>query len=206
MSHYFENPQLNKVPMAIETFVKEGYLTNDSTVDSVIIFLSFIFRANPDQVSLWLKSLENLSEPVITEIGKALWFSDTAEAQQSLDTIIAEGSPAIKESLEFLLQESPPNIEDLPIASPDVLDMLWAAFAATGEEKYVTRLISALAYVNQDAEPHLSSIGNAARWSLQSNVDKYESVKSICTNQLNQQPQEISLILKELLADVNQNL
>ncbi|QUY46252.1 hypothetical protein [Acaryochloris marina] len=203
ISHYFENPQPNKTPIAIGIFIREGYFTNDSIVETVITFLSFIFRDQPDKISIWLNSIQDLSNQEMIAIGKALWLSNTKEAKNYLDAILKKKNKEIQESLTLLLREVPPKIEEIPISSPSILDMLWAAFAATGEEKYVTRLMSVLPYINAEDEPHLFSIGNAARWSLRSNMDKYEKIKSICVNQLEQQSQEISIILKEILAETD---
>ena len=105
-------------------------------------------------------------------------------------------------------KQTAPKLIEIPINSPMVLDMLWGAFMASGDEKYIIRIISALPNVNIDIKEDHSKfmIGGTARWLLTSNAIQHEIVFKICKEQVSRQPEEISNILCEILAKASEGL
>jgi hypothetical protein len=88
----------------------------------------------------------------------------------------------------------------MPIESPDVLDMLWVAFMASGDEKYVIQVISVLPYSTVKGNIPRLLVGGSARWSLTSNAIQHKRVLDICMSQLEKQPHEVKEILSEVIS------
>ena len=158
--------------------------------------MSFIFRSHPDKINQWLKELVNLPEIDQVVIVYALWLADIPEGQAYLANLNQVSSGTIQEVISDLQKETPPHVDDLPIDHPHILDLLWAAFFATGEPKYILRIISALSQNNDIID---QSIYEAAKWSLKANIKEHQKVKLICDEHLNQQPEDIAVVLQEIL-------
>jgi hypothetical protein len=72
---------------------------------------------------------------------------------------------------------SPPAAVQL---DPGALDDSWAAFFATGEEKYVREVIEVLPWSEVHGDVNRLLVGGAAKWSLASNAYQHARVLSIC--------------------------
>ena len=201
MSYYYENPQPDLTPMAIMTLSEGGYLSDESAMEQIMFFFSFIFRAHPEQIEVWLSSFQDLPNQEKMVILHSIWYSNTRQAKDYLGALSKTVEGEMKELVTYFQGESPPGIEQIQITSPSSLDMLWAAFMATGDEKYVIHLMSVLPYENIKDDQTKQLIGEAAKWSLISNAKKHEKVMSICVNQLTQQTENIASILKGIITE-----
>jgi hypothetical protein len=214
MTYYYLNPQPELLPGAIASFSESGTLTLDTAIPPLISFFSFIFRDNPESLAEWFQEISQLSEPEQVVLFEALWFANTPAAREQLSELLAEVSLENAELIRDLLSLEPTPIQELaidattPIKSSSVLDMLWAAFMATGEERYVVRIISVLPWSEVAPEHDLGkfTVGHAARWSLTSNAVQHEKIMTICLEQLSQQPVEIVEILEEVINEAQSQL
>lgn len=199
MTYYYQYPQPESVPLAIESLSKEGGFREENAIEQIMFFLSFIFRANPDNVVEWtspfIADLPLMEKEMIIT---SLWLSDTQTAKDYLG-LLATTTPEVQQYINDLTAESPPDVEQMPVDNPGSLDVLWAAFMATGEEKYVIRIISALADCDDKDDAIKQLIGNTAKWSLKSNAESHATVKSTCMAQLAEQPPDVVAILQEII-------
>lgn len=204
MSSYYQHPQPEYLPLAIEGLSKEGKLGDANSIEQIMFYLSFIFRDNPDKIVEWaspfITSLPLIEKEVIIT---SLWLSDTQSAKDYLG-LLATSTPEVQEYIDDLTSKSLPNLERIPIDNPGILDVFWAAFMATGEEKYLIQIISALADCDNKDDEIKRLIGNAARWSLKSNAESHPKVKSICIAQLTQQPPNVVTILQNIIEEGNE--
>jgi hypothetical protein len=201
MSHYYKNPRPDLVPSAIQALRESGHLDSDKSLESLASFFSFIFRNYPDEIEPWLSQFTNLSDEETQVVANALWYSNTKQAHDYLIKLSESANDEMKEVFLTLLTELPPEIDEIPITAPAFLDMLWAGFMATGEEKYVVRIISALPYANADDEAQ-RMIGEAAGWSLKSQAANHSKVLSIIKSELQNQPESAASVLREIIAEV----
>ena len=72
-----------------------------------------------------------------------------------------------------------PSNRDQP-ATPEDLDDNWAAFFATGDERYVRAIIELLPWSEEKDDLMRLATGGAARWSLASNAYQHSRVLAIC--------------------------
>ncbi|MEE3716316.1 hypothetical protein V2H45_06120 [Tumidithrix elongata RA019] len=201
MSFYYDNPQPDLIPRAIFTFHKEGYLTNELTQEPIVFFLSFIFRDNPTKIAEWFSQLNDLSILDRQALVRSLWISNNHQSKEYLAYLSQNGDPEIKMLIDRLLSMSPPEIDKIPIDYPNVLDILWASFIATGSEIYVNRIISALCIENSEDFLVNQIIQKAARWLLIANKKYHERVR-LCCSQSMEKSEDVALILQEILTEV----
>ena len=200
MSFYYQNPQPNLIPVFIKSLSQKGFLKEETSQISIMFFLSFIFSDNSNKIADWLSQvLQNLTIVEKEVIIEAIFLSNTSEAQEYLNNLYQNSEPAIQDMINFFKDQVPPNLEEIPIDNSSILDILWSAFMATGSEKYVIRIISALSSKKSQDDPVKKMITSMAKWSLESNIKNHQKVKLICINQLKIQPQDVSSILKEII-------
>jgi hypothetical protein len=200
MTYYYLHPQPDLLVPALLYADTSGLV--DKGQAPLTAFVSRIFANNPQRISGWteqLKALSNHSKPMLWT---ALWWSNTAEGKQSLEGLVntLDGTQATE--VHSQMGHAPEPLESMDIKTPEVLDELWGAFSATGDEKYVDRLISVLPWQNNAGDYMRMSIGAAARWSLTSNAQQHPAVMKACVKARDTQPQ-LKGILDKIIADAS---
>src|SRR6185437_9409080 len=172
MTYYYLHPQPDLLVPAIEYADSNGLIEKGQA--PLTAFVSRVFAQNPSRIAGWTKQLESLSPQGKPMLWSALWWSNTVEGKQSLEELMK--SLTDKQATEVLQQMAHPAtpIEQLDVKTAEVLDELWGAFSATGDEKYVNRLISVLPWQYDHGTDYMRmTIGSAARWSLTSNAQQH---------------------------------
>ena len=180
MTFYYLHPQPELLVAALLLADKLGFLTGDASAP-LQAFTSRVFAANPDKVKGWYQDLLPVSENGKTMILTALWWSNTPEAKEVLQGVAAQLPEKPQAAFKKQIDTVPANLDTMEAESPAVLDMLWACFCATGDEKYVKRLVTILATAKEDSKDLAKMmILSTGRWSLLSNIEQHKKVKEYC--------------------------
>lgn len=180
LTYYYLHPTPELTVQAIKVADKEN-LFQGSTQPVIVAFLSLVFRQNPSLVPQWMEQLNGIHADSRNAILNVLWWANTSETKLALENQIKTLSPEAQKSLAEQIRKTPEEIDSMPIGSADVLDMLWACFSESGDPKYVKRILSTLAWADEEKRDfNRLSIAAAARWSLSSNADQHEKVLQIC--------------------------
>lgn len=192
MDRYYLDPRPELVPRALKTLSDSGLLDGGVAATVVAVFLGHVFRADPAELEARLPPLDELPDDSYAVTLQALWWSRTQRGDDLLDMAARQADPGRQDLIAMLRAEPPPDLLQLPLSDTALLDLLWAAFVATGDNRYVLRVIGGLA----EGDP----VGEAARWSLASHADRHDRVKDTCARELAHQPEEIASILREMVA------
>lgn len=177
-TYYYLCPRPDLTVRAVLFCEKSGILDRATAQAPMLALYSQIFASNPKQLTVWIKELSPLSAAHKRLIWQALWQTNTAESWKAAN-IFAEQFPANNRP-PVLSQSSPkPEPFEKMQLSPAVLDMLWSSFLITGDERFVERIISALAEFGDGKKQH-SMTAFTAQWSLISNARNHQRVMSIC--------------------------
>jgi hypothetical protein len=199
MTYYYLHPQPDLLVPALTYADSTGLIEKGQA--PLTAFVSRVFAQNPGRIHEWtdqLKGLSNRSKPMLWS---ALWWSSTVAGKESLESLMTTLSE--KQATEVLSQMAHPAepIDQMEIKSPEVLDELWGAFSATGDVKYVDRLITTLPWAaNSNGDLNKMMIGSAARWSLTSNAQQHPIVLKEILKERDAQP-ELRGILSKVIAD-----
>jgi hypothetical protein len=201
MTHYYENPQPELMVPALLFADKQGLIQGDAAAP-LQAFTSRVFAQNPDRVKEWFTRLGPIGENGKNIVLTAIWWSNTSQGKELLQTIASQLPEKGKREFKKEIEGTPPAVETMEIVTPDVLDMLWASFTATGDTKYVKRLITTLSWERKDSKdlPKML-IANAARWSLISNINQHAKVKEFCQTYLAQADADTKPYLEKALAE-----
>jgi hypothetical protein len=201
MTYYYLHPTPEKIPQAVQSMQQMGYLKKESAGAPITSFLSLIFRSSSTAIESSLTDFSNYSPSEQQILLRALWLASTKQSKMHLQKLLAvQDSKGVNDNAD-LLNSYPPEIEKLPIESPYILDMLWGAFMATGDDKYIIQVISVLPYSTIKGNIARLLVGGSARWSLTSNATQHKRVLDICMSQLEKQPQEVKEILSEVISE-----
>lgn len=197
MTYYYLSPQPALVPKAIFFIERQGLLDCQNAKASFVAFFSQIFAQNPTKLPAWIEELKALKQPHKNLVWSALWMANTAEAKGQMIIVAKQLMPNDQASIVKYTHKAVP-IETMEISSPAILDMLWGHFFATGDERYVKRIMTVLqrsAPTEHNGESAI--ISGVAQWSLTCNARQHKRVLQICTRERDSQP-----ALKTALSDV----
>lgn len=111
--------------------------------------LAVVFRDHGDAIGTLTP--DHLTPKITDTITAAIRLSGQEAAPQSVrDRLAKAGSDPI---LKAQLANLPPRLEDLRIATPTHLDILWGAFFASGSERYLNMIIDFFAAAANQSEP-----------------------------------------------------
>ena len=144
MKFYYANPRPERFADEVRRIAAEPGLEDPGHRFSVATFLGRVMAAHPERVASWLEALGDLRGPARDTLHTAAWLSDTAEGRSFLAA--SRAAPG--------LRRKPPDLLTRAVGDPVILDALWSHYFATGEERAVRRVVSAL--------EHLADVGAAA--------------------------------------------
>src|SRR5438874_9909990 len=131
-------------------------------------------------------------------VALAIWYADMARKADLLRTL-SHGLDSLAQFSKELQGDRPPDLLTVEITEPVQLDILWAQFFATGDPRYVERIISVLPYAAPGEHSGRLVIGLAARWSLTSNATQQARVMEICSKAARSANPQLQPLLQEVL-------
>jgi hypothetical protein len=192
---YYANPQPARTVPGIRFFSQKGALRKAQ--QPLAVFFGRVFAQNRNSLGKWVDELRRGPEDQQFFAGLALWFSDVTDRDRWLDTLGENGSSQLRSYINDLRGDKPPDLTSIEVRQPLELDMLWASFFATGDTRYVVRVIQVLA--PSSGQRSDATVAAAARWSLTSNARAHSLVLEVCRKRASQQP-EIADVLNEVIA------
>lgn len=183
-TNYYLNPTPGNTVDAVLTLERQKVFKKQTAQLPSRCFFSQIFKQNPDSIDGWYKNLSRVDDVTRAVIWQALWLSETVRGKKNLEAeSLAQNDSTRKLIRENYLEIQPPVLSDMKFLSPTILDMLWASFFATGEEKYVKRIIPAVISVDSTAVVK-NATAYSADWSLKSNCVQHVRVLEICRKEV----------------------
>lgn len=206
ITFYYSNPEPQHVAKAIHTASSKGLIKNGQKAPPFIGFIAGVMNKNPTitpHLANELASLPEIDQPMVI---LGIWYSTSPEAKAILEQL-KTSMPQHNEMIDRLLTNDRLSLLEIPLEQgPWVLDALWGYFMATGDEAPVTRIISALPWVNVRGDVSRLVVGNAAKWSLESNAIQHERVLTICRKEESSQSGQIKEVLREIVTSAEKEI
>lgn len=188
MTYYYLHPQPDLLVPAMMLADQKGLLQGEAQAPFTA-FISQVMAQNPTRIPGWFQQLQVLKDKSKPAILTALWWSNTKEGKEQLAAVIKSLPEKSQAALQSQCAGNATPIDKMDITSPAVLDELWGAFCASGDEKYVNRLMTTLPWIEgTEKDYNKLMIGGAARWSLTSNVQQHPKVMKLVLRTRETQP------------------
>lgn len=148
-------------------------------------FFSQIFKDNPKKLEAWQTTLFALSSRELKLVLlNALCFANSAEAQD----ILRKHTEDFPELKNIPLNQDVPNLLELPLEAPELLDLTWGAFYATGNLAFVKRILDIACMSEKDNEVNMTF--RAALWSMVANASRHTQIHKFLNETLKAAPNE----------------
>jgi hypothetical protein len=147
MQTYYRQPRPERIASLIQALHSSGFVERATNEPAVIGFFSEVFAANPDRLSQWQAVIARQDEQTKVALGRALSVSRAG------------------------------GVLNLEGHSGALNDEYWAAFFATGNPKFIDRLLDQLRYFDERNDEDLFFAGGTAKWSLASNAQTQPEVR-----------------------------
>jgi hypothetical protein len=202
LTYYYLHPRPDLTISAMHLMSKDGWLSKTNSETPLAAFFAQVFSRNEDKVTDWLTELDASTEDQEKIGALALWMAHTNNAQQLLRLMATKGSLSHQSYMKKLLADDhPPDFLKDAVSSPGFLDSLWGSFFATGDERFVQRIIGTLPLLKSEENAQDVLIGGAAKWSLTSNAIQHPKVLEICEAELTKSAGEQKSALAEVIAN-----
>ena len=149
MEGYYLRPQPELIAAFVTALNGSSLVKKAPDAAPTVAFLSEVFAANPKRLPEWQVLILKQDEETRAALMGALTLSEKG------------------------------GVLALDGHSPGLNDMLWGAFFASGNAKFLQRLVEQLPYYGERKDLALFLTGATARWSLASNAQSKPRVRSI---------------------------
>lgn len=194
MKYYYVYDGAHQTPLALRAFAEAGLLSKADAQPSISAFLSVLFREHPQEARQWVISADLKPRDLTPEI-LGFWLAGQPAAAREL-AVEARMEPADIAELD----SPPPDFLTMDVATPQNIDVLLGAFYASGDVRYVRRIVDAAA--GRSVGDEAQALRHAALWALQRNAFQHERVREFCAAEATQRKGTIAKELKTLLAKI----
>ncbi|WP_156943068.1 hypothetical protein [Pseudogulbenkiania sp. MAI-1] len=149
LNSYYQHPRPEQVTEAIGVLGASDILEKDSAAAPIVGFFSELFSVNPDKIPQWQAIIEKQPPRAKDILKQAILISKNGGILRNTDP------------------------------TPQLNDMCWGAFLASGRADYIRQLINHIKYFNEQNDPTLFITAGTARWSLASMAIGHKAVRSI---------------------------
>lgn len=192
---YYQDPHPERVTAAIHYMTTAGYLERQPEIAS--IFLAEVFASEPSRLKDWSNEWARLSPAAWNVVLVALWFSATDDARALVKQNAKKATGPFQKRVQAMIDgKAPtPHILTMAVTDPRQINIIWSAFSATGNVKYVEKVVSYIKLYGNEDDPVAHAIGEAALVTLATNVPLHKVVATICKDQDSSNPDEATRAL-----------
>lgn len=181
---YYKNPSPEKFIEGVRDFSEKNMFENESSRLPTVGFLSGVFANNPTKVKDWLSELSSSPKEDLNWIYNALLYSKAEVASELFKEYFFDGNAYDEDAYLIFIEQIPPIFE-MPLDHASVLDMNWAYFFATGDQRPIRHIIEALNYAKcceyQNSEnTYLFIMFQTAMWSIEVNCRDHPLILKHC--------------------------
>jgi hypothetical protein len=185
---------------------EKGELVKFTNISSIGTFYSFVLSDHPDQINTFMELANTFNDEETRVALQSLYFSKIDNKAELIQSLL---KPSYKFSNEYFqeLKDNAPtaNIIDLNVSGAGIIDMFWASYFATGESRYVEKIIEQLPLIDNVKNENEYFIGLSSRWSLLSNSVNNKNVLVILKTYKSSSV-KTNEILQELVKSIEKEL
>lgn len=207
---YYKAPHPERLTASLRYMKQNAYLQDYPDIASV--FLAHVMTANPQHLKHWVDTeWQEFGGAEWSVILVSLWMVDTTESKALMVKNLERADETHRERIKGLKDRNPDVIDPLKadIVDPRQVNLVWAAFSATGDERYVRKIIDQVHLYGEVRDETDAAIGEAAIMTLANNAMQHDLVAQLCNRMDNTHPDpKTRILLKAMLnalADVGKD-
>jgi hypothetical protein len=169
MNTYYLNPQPEGIGYAIAMLSSSGVLQIPQAVGPMTAFFGEVFAANPSRLAEWQLIIDKQPQVTKTTLGRALLWSKSG------------------------------GVLALQGRSPEMNDLYWGAYFASGNPMYVKKLLELAPFAEERNDFSVWGTGATAKWSLASNARQHPLVRKMLEEERRTADKRTQDLITELL-------
>lgn len=202
VTHYYQHPEPERVVPSLHYLARElGVPADESTARAgLFAFYAAIVRQDSSPSLASVPGLADLQDDSPEFLWQVLWFAGTPASRVLLES---SAPPTASPRWErWDRQRQLPSRDPLAIPPRDIgaIEIFWGSFFATGDPRYVERVIGVLAPAGVEHDAGKIRIGASAEASLVTNARQHPRVFEICKAELPKQPKAVRKRLEAIVA------
>lgn len=185
---YYREPRPAELGAALRYMDANRYLAEYPDIASV--FVAAVMREHPAALAKWTSDWHDLSPSAWNVVVLSLWLSQTREGRVLAQTYLPKVAPNERARFAKVLGRDPATSDILSaeVKTPRHINMLWAGFSATGDRRYVERIIGFVHLYGTEGNQSDAALGEAAIMTLATNSMQHEAVVRACNEANNKHP------------------
>lgn len=230
INRYLDHPDPAGVPAAYRALSKFEVMKDPENSGVYVGFLAGVLGANPGQAPTLVDELLPLPFEDQWVLIEAISYSGVSEWQDLLRRV-APRMPARHAMIEGYLTGKLPPLEAISLETrspgtfvtvrdfltfrhkpppahivtfdtdPQLLDVLWGQYFATGDEKPIDRIIAMLSWSKEADNSDRLTIGSMAKYTLATNASRAAALLGLLEQaKYKPQPEKVKLVLDEVVA------
>jgi len=226
INRYRHKPQPDRLPAAIQAMSRYGALRDPDSTGVYVGFISGVIGSNPGRASALIERAFPINAEdhwaivhAIAHSGLPNWKQVMSQQSPNMPTRAVmiskyfDGSlPTLNATVaqpplsasdkfkKFFSREKPkgPQVDWALDASPEVLDMLWGRYFATGDYGPILRIVAMLPWSKERDSVDKLTLGVMAKYTLSSNSARNHELLALLKRAARHQPKETAEILKQI--------
>ncbi len=226
INSYRHKPEPDRLPAAIQAMSRFGALRDPEGSGVYVGFISGVLGANPNRASALITRAFPINTEDHWAIVRAIAHSGLPNWKQvmseqsphmpsravmigkyfdgslpTLTTTVAQKPPSTTDKMkQFFSREKPkkPEVDWALEASPEVLDMLWGRYFATGDYSPILRIVGFLPWSKERDSVDKLTLGVMAKYTLASNSARNPELLALLKRASRHQPKETAEIIKTI--------
>jgi hypothetical protein len=205
MMAYYSRPNPDKLGCALSYYADSTLYDDGGTRMPLVHFYAALAEKNPKLLNQVYDSVGPGSERAHLMGLHVFWMVNTDESRALLERARkAWTGEEVERAGTRMVDIRPMGILERPLDNPTVIDNLWAVFFATGDERPVRRIASAVHLVRDGSEED-KRVGEAARTSLIGGTTRHQRVRDVLSSMIAAQTGASRTELEEILAGARAN-
>ena len=209
---YYQQPQPRQLLEVMQSASRQGLLSQEYRWSELTGFIAGVVGRNPQLAAPLGDLVQTFPATQRQPFILGLVYANNADSRAALKKLGAK-LPDYKAGIDrYLLLPSPDITKVLPLeGNPSAIDANWGYFQATGDERAVIRIISALPWsaLKEDGTPQTLShiaVGRVAFASLREHAIKHPRVMTICRQQVGKQPKNVAGPLRAVISQAQASI
>jgi len=223
---YRGNPQPNGLPALVRALSERQAFKDAETCGAYVGFIAGVLAANPDRADELVAEMLSIQPADHWVLVRAIAYSGLPNWREVLATFVdrmVTRRAMIDEYLDgklptlYQIDYTPPKpgmLDKIKVAlnvggdhkkevalepSPELIDVLWGFYLATGATQPVRRTIKLLPLANDKDSVENLTTGSAAKFTLASNAVRDLHLLAILKSEVKKQPKEVVVVLKDVI-------
>ncbi|HKM88114.1 MAG TPA: hypothetical protein VJX48_05885 [Xanthobacteraceae bacterium] len=223
---YRANPEPDGLPVLVRALSQRQAFKDAETSGAYIGFIAGVLGANPDRAAELVAKMLPIAPADHWVLVRAIAYSELPNWKELLATFV-DRMPTRRAMIDKYLDGKLPTLDQIDYQpakpgvldkiknvlkinndrkkivaiqpSPELIDVLWGSYLATGSDQPITRIIKLLPLAKDKDSVENLTTGSAAKFTLASNAVRDLRLLAILKREVKNQPEAVAAALNEVI-------